>query len=123
MSNQRWTWDYLNQTEFVVTVLNDLCPIKHWPFALRKLLSKPTINNKERYGLFCFLYGNGVPPSFFVPQVLLPRCRDRDAVRHVEWLKNNVKKYVHRWRFFDIAMRRSEYLTGAKAPRRYEYKY
>lgn len=102
----------LEEESDFIELLDDLLPLRFWPVAIRKLLSSPTINNNQRFSLFCFLVGNGINPQVVKDRILLPRCRDNDAVRHVNWLVTNAHKYVHKWTYWDVPDSESKYMDG-----------
>lgn len=86
-------------------------PLRDWPEALRKAYTK-RLTNKTRFGLYCFLRGNGCDPAIFLsyfakrPYALT----DKNAVAHLIYLWKHEKK---NWTYWDMTHKHSSTLGGS----------
>jgi len=88
----------------------DFVKLSEWPKSIRRVFWQRTTSNTDRFKSFCFLHGNGCPPGrIWEFMFLFPM--DREAVRQVRWLFNNVKPV---WSYWDATARKSMYMSGMR---------
>lgn len=80
MSRQR---KETNNHRLIAWIEHDLGSTRHWPFQIRRILTRNTHpNNDERYAFFCFMYGNfRLDPRFIVRLMLDTWKFDEEARR------------------------------------------
>jgi len=86
----------------------DFLKLNEWPRSIRRVFWARTTSNSDRFKCFCFLHGNGCPPSrIWEFMFLFPM--DKEAVRQVHWLMKNINP---KWSYWDATQRRSMYMAG-----------
>ena len=76
----------------------------YWPASICGLYFGATfLTYRERLALSVFLYGNGVC-DLDILAVMLPKCRDSSAAKHVKATVDSLRKGVcaSRWHYFDV---------------------
>lgn len=85
-NRQTRIWNSWNPPKF------DWIPIRYWPSDLAEAVITEKLKNKHRFRLMIYLMGNGVSPDEAKEWLLMMGGHyfDNDAVRHINWLANNV---------------------------------
>nr|UBJ25915.1 hypothetical protein [Red panda feces-associated circular DNA virus 18] len=83
--------------------------LRFWPRAWAQATLNSALSYTSRYGLFCYLVGNGMEPNKARNAILGMGAKyfDSSAREHVRNLAKDVKKNARKWQYYDeIAKKR-----------------
>lgn len=87
----------------------DFVDLRFWPKAWAQATLNSSLSYTSRYGLFCYLVGNGMEPYKARNAILGMGAKyfDKSARDHVRGLAKDVMKNAQKWEYYDeIAQKR-----------------
>lgn len=83
-------------------------PVQQYHKYFKSLLIKGHISNKQRFELFLFLSGNGMPPDLARDvMVMIYSNLDNEARNQLNWLVENCKK-LDKYKYWDFQSKKWE---------------